>query len=175
MELQQLKSCYRSSLPINLPPEACLVYRSSNNMCPHLPSAPLTEVCNFDCDLPSQDVVIVGNQRTNEYILIGALTANRSLTYFLVRKRSGRLREVLIEQPDIKPDETPEQLMIKKGDDWRALLKEYGAASAAAMGVKPINPKDNLVGYCTWYYYYADVSEKNFLDNVDALAAHPDS
>ena len=174
MEWKNLDNCYRACLPLNLPPEAGLIYRSSNNMCPQFPGSAFTTTSGFDCDYSSHDVVVVGDGRSSQYLLAGALTAHRSLSYFTVRRRSGRMTSILVEQPDIKPGEKPEEIMVKTGSDWRVLLKEYAAASAAAMGVKPIQPKENLVGYCTWYYYYADVSEANFLENVNALAAHPE-
>lgn len=175
MDWQPLASCYRACLPLELPPQAGFIYRSSNNMCPQFPGSSATWTSGFDCDYSSHDVVVVGNPGTKEYVLAGALTAHRSLTYFTVRRRSGRMTSILVEQPDIAEGEQPEEIMVKKGEDWRELLREYALASAAAMGVKPIRPDGNLIGYCTWYYYYAGVSEANFLENVDALAAHPAS
>ena len=174
MEWKTLKECYRARLPLNLPAEASLIYRSSNNMCPQFPGSAFCTTSGFDCDYSSHDVVVVGDGRSKQYVLAGALTANRSLSYFTVRRRSGRLESILVEQPEIKPGEKPEEIMVATGSDWRQLLKEYAVASAAAMGVKPIQPKENLIGYCTWYYYYADVSEENFLENVKALASHPE-
>ena len=173
MEWKSLKECYRACLPLNLPAEAGLIYRSSNNMCPQFPGSPFFSTSGFDCDYSSHDVVVVGDGGSRQYVLVGALTANRSLSFFTVRRRSGRMESILVEQPEIKPGEKPEEIMVATGSDWRELLKQYAVASAAAMGVKPIQPKENLVGYCTWYYYYADVSEGNFLENVNALAAHP--
>lgn len=175
MEWQDLKPCYRACLPLNLPPQAGFIYRSNNNMCPQFAGSPLTWTSGFNCDYSSHDVVVVGNPGTKEYVLVGALTAHRSLSYFTVRRRSGRMTSILVEQPEIKPGEEPEKIVVKYGEDWRQLLVEYAEESAQAMGVKPIDASSNLIGYCTWYYYYAGVSEKNFLDNVDALAAHPAS
>lgn len=175
MEWKPIDSCYRAALPLNLPPQANFIYRSNNNMSPQNPGSPVTASCGFSGDYSSHDVVIVGNAATNEYILAGALTAHRSLTYFTVRSRCSRLTSILVEQPDIKEGEEPEQLMVKQGDDWRKLLREYAEASAAAMGVRPIDASRNLIGYCTWYYYYDSVSEANFLENVEALAAHSGS
>ncbi|MBR5025611.1 MAG: hypothetical protein IKX48_11120, partial [Victivallales bacterium] len=79
---------------------------------------------------------MVGDGRSKQYVLAGALTANRSLSYFTVRRRSGRLESIFVEQPEIKPGEKPEEIMVATGSDWRQLLKEYAVASAAAMGVK---------------------------------------
>lgn len=58
-----------------------------------------------------------------------------------------------------------------RGNDWRKLLKEYAETAAREMGVKPFAADRNLTGYCTWYYYYDQVSEANLLENIDAIAA----
>ena len=169
-----MKKCYRACLPLNLPAEAGFVYRSNNNMTPQFPGSAVFGTCGFDCDYSSHDVVVVGDEGSKQFVLVGALTAFRSLSYFTVRRRSGRMKMILVEQPGIAEGEEPEKIVVTKGDNWRTLLKEYAEESAAAMGVKPIRPTQNLIGYCTWYYYYADVSERNYLDNVAALAAHPE-
>ena len=91
MEWKSLKEYYRACLPLNLPAEAGLIYRSSNNMCPQFPGSAFFSTSGFDCDYSSHDVVVVGDGRSKQYVLAGALTANRSLSYFTVRRRSGRL------------------------------------------------------------------------------------
>ena len=44
MEWKSLKECYRACLPLNLPAEAGLIYRSSNNMCPQFPGSPFFSI-----------------------------------------------------------------------------------------------------------------------------------
>ena len=112
--------------------------------------------------------LVVGDEPRNRYFLVGALTANRSLTYFALH-RMGRNLGVTVTQPMIKPDETPEEVVVLEGPDWRELLVQYAEMSAKAMNVKPIDATHNLTGYCTWYYYYADVTEADFLENLKAL------
>ena len=167
--------CYRAALPLNFPPEANFIYRSTNNMTPVLPGSSVHSADSFDADLPSHDVVVVGDAGTSDYLLVGALTAHRSQTYFTVRRRSGRLHSIAVAQPSVKPGEKPEELLVKSGSDWRELLKFYAEESARRMGVKPVSAETNLAGYCSWYYYYADVTERDFLDNLEALAARSDS
>ena len=169
LEWQSMKACYEAWLPLDfLPPGSGFVYRNSNNMSPldTLPS--IIWLSSSHAEGQSQDVVVVGNEKTNEYVLAGAVTAYRSLTYFQVHK-DVRITGIHVRQPDIKPGETPEKVIVLQGNDWRKLLLEYAKITAKEMGVKPIDPTKNLTGYCTWYYYYADVTEADFLENVDVL------
>ena len=162
------KPCYQKYLKLNLAHNAVLVYRSSNNMNASFRGANLCITCGFDALYTSQDVIVVGDEPRNRYFLVGALTANRSLTYFALH-RMGRNLGVTVTQPMIKPDETPEEVVVLEGPDWRELLVQYAEMSAKAMNVKPIDATHNLTGYCTWYYYYADVTEADFLENLKAL------
>ena len=66
MDWQPLASCYRACLPLELPPQAGFIYRSSNNMCPQFPGSSATWTSGFDCDYSSHDVVVVGNPGTKE-------------------------------------------------------------------------------------------------------------
>ena len=69
MEWKSLKECYRACLPLNLPAEAGLIYRSSNNMCPQFPGSAFFTTSGFDCDYSSHDVVVVGDGRSKQYVL----------------------------------------------------------------------------------------------------------
>ena len=169
LKWEKKKACYEAWLPLDhLPPGWSFVYRANNNMAPMDPMPPAVGLSSYHEECQSQDVVIVGNSAEKDYILAGAVTAHRSLTYFQVHKEV-RLSGILVRQPFIKPDETPEKIVILRGSDWRQLLLDYAKLAAEEMGVKPINAKKNLTGYCTWYYYYADVTEADFLENVEVL------
>lgn len=167
------KRCHEAVYPLDfLPPEAAAVYRNSNNMALLEPSSSLFTPAAFQGEWQSQDVIVVGDEKSSSYVLIGAVTAFRSLTYFLLRK-SGRLQEILMRQPHIAPGEKPEKTIVLKGSDWRVLLREYARAAAAEMGVRPVSADRNLTGYCSWYYYYAHVSEQDFLENLAAADGLP--
>ena len=164
-------ACFMREMLLDLPPEASFFYRSTNNMCQPMISPPLMSPSAFDWEYTSEDVIVVGDEKSKHFILAGALSAFRSQTYFTLVRR-GRLHSIIAKQPDIKPDKQPEELVVLEGDDWRTLLTDYADRVAKTMNVKPINTAKNIVGYCSWYYYYADVTEQNFLDNIDALVAN---
>ncbi len=161
--------CYRAELRLDLPPEASFVYRSANNMPLLAAGSPLFSPTAFDGEYPSEDVIIAGDAATSRYILAGAITAKRSLSYFSLIK-NGRFHSITVRQPGIFPGEEPEKLLILEGSDWRQLLQAYAARAAEAMGQKKLKPTENVTGYCSWYYYYAGVTEKNLNENLEALA-----
>ena len=145
-------ACYRASLPLDLPPEATFVYRNNNNMAPSIPNPNVCTLGGMDWTMDSQDVIVVGDTASKRYVLAGALTAKRSMSYFSVI-RKGRFVAIDVLQPFIRPGEKPEELLVLEGADWRDLMLQYADAAAAKMGVGPIDASRNLTGYCTWYYY----------------------
>ena len=166
---EKQKSCYEARISLDfLPSDSSFVYRSSNNMAALDPCPPALPVSSWHAEVHSQDVIVAGNDRTNEYVLVGAITAYRSLSYFYLHK-DVRFAEIIVRQPYIKPNEEPEKILVLKGNDWRKLLQEYATAAAKEMGVAPNRQEKNLTGYCTWYYYYTGVSEAHFLENVEIL------
>jgi hypothetical protein len=112
-------------------------------MCPILPGSPAFTPSAPECEMPSQDVIVVGDAASKRYILAGAITAHRSMTYFTLVKR-GRFHSILVKQPDITPDAVPEEVIVLEGDDWRKLLIQYADQAARAMAVKPIKAEKNM-------------------------------
>ncbi|OQA84916.1 MAG: Melibiase [Lentisphaerae bacterium ADurb.Bin242] len=171
MKLRKETACYRAYLPLDLPPEADFAYRNNNNMVAHLQGSNVFPARVFNGDYPSQDMLVIGDIYSKRFMLIGALTAFRSLTYLTLHRR-GKFTGVTVEQPHIKPDETPEEILVLEGDSWQDLMIQYADAAAKKMSVPRIQAARNFTAYCTWYYYYAGVSESNLLENVAALTTN---
>ncbi len=165
---------FRAAIPLSLPPGAGFIYKTIGNMATSNPSPHATTYGGWNDDCFSHDVIVCGNEEQKVYILVGALTAFRSSTYLTARYRDRRLVEVEVQQPYIKPGETPEEVVVLEGNDWRELLCQYADLAAAKMGVKPFAAEKNLTGYCSWYYYYKDVTQAHLLENTEALAANRD-
>ena len=51
----------------------------------------------------SETVIVAGDEKSSTYVLVGALTAKRSLTSFMLIKR-GRLCGIEIKMPEIPED-----------------------------------------------------------------------
>ncbi len=159
---------YRAYLPVDLPPEAAYVYRGNNYMSSAFIAPNVHTIHGCDEMLVSQDVVVLGDNKSSKYILAGALTARRSLSYFTVIRR-GRLQGVEVFMPHITGDAEPEELVVLEGCDPDELLVQYAELAAKAMDVPPIDSAKNATGYCTWYYYYASVTEADLLENIEAV------
>lgn len=174
-ELKKIKNYYRRELKLDLPPGSCFMYRESNNMNIRYEPPCAFWLDGFDTEFTSDDVIVVGNEQKNLFTLVGAVTAFRSLSFFVLIRKATNLHAIEIRQPDILEGETPEEIVVLQGPDWKKLLDEYAEITAKKMNAPVIDAKKNLTGYCTWYYYYADVTEQNLLDNLEALKAKRDS
>ncbi len=163
---------FQRILPIDMPASAKFIYAHSGTMNQHHDGDnfyPLFR--SYNSEAVADDVIVVGDHDSSKYILVGALTAYRSLTHLSAVWRGRKLCEIKVWQPEIKEGETPEELLVLEGNDWRKLLLEYGNKVAERMNaIRPPADVDTITGYCSWYYYYKEVTEKNFLDNVDILA-----
>ena len=160
---------YRARIKTDFPADA-VVYTSNMMMAPADPLSALTNSMRFWGDLSSSNVIVVGCDR--HFLLAGAVTAFRSLTLLRAVYENRRITGIEMYQPDIRPGEPPEETIILEGPDWRDLLTQYADISAKKMGVKPIAAGKNMTGYCTWYYYYKDVTQQHMLENIEALTAN---
>ena len=172
--------CHTRILPVRglLPEGTSFVYRNAGTMNQRtVGERYYTFFAAYNSEVVSDDVIVVGHPETRKFLLVGALTARRSLTHLAAVFRGRVLSEIRITQPQIADDDPdPEEILVLQGDDWRTLLSEYGRAVARAMRAIPRDPaRPSVFGYCTWYYYYANVTERDLLENVDALAAHRDA
>ncbi len=172
--LRKIKNYYRREVLLDLPPGAHFMYHEDNNMLLRQNPPPLFDPHGCDVEYCSSDVIIAGCDESKRFTLVGALTAFRSLTYLILIRKATNMHSIEIRQPDIMEGETPEEVVVLKGDDWRELLIQYGELCKERNGVKDIDTTKNLTGYCTWYYYYDQVTEQNLLDNVDFMKAHKD-
>jgi alpha-galactosidase len=70
----------------------------------------------------------------------------------------------------LKPGETIqyEQIVLRRADDWLALLDQFGAAIAVENGIKKLKPAD-FKGWATWDYYGRVFTAKDIYGNMDAL------
>ncbi len=166
---------YRRELKLDLPPGSYFMYKTENNMSIDYQPPKACHANGFDVEFTSSDVIIAGNEQKNIYTLVGALTAYRSYTFFSLRRKATNMHSIEVRQPDIMEGDTPEEIAVLKGSDWKVLLNQYADLVAEKNNLPKLDTRKNLTGYCTWYYYYADVSEKNLLDNLEAMKAHRDS
>ena len=158
--------------PIPLAPEAMWAHRFYNNMTAQEYGPWILRLNGFDQIVTSQDVIIVGDEGAEDYFLAGALTAERSTTHFMAHREYGRFTRLAVWEPEAEGG-SEEPLVFLRGRDWRTLLDAYWAKVLERYGVdRGPRAQAPLTGYCTWYYYYDDLSERQFLDNVRAVQAN---
>ena len=61
-----------------------------------------------------------------------------------------------------------EQIVLKRSDDWLALLDQFGAAIAVENGISKLKPAD-YKGWATWDYYGRVFTDQDIYKNMDAL------
>ena len=166
-----LENCFVKTFLLDLPVAATFVHRSYNNCVQADYGSSIWKYVAFETAWTSQDVVIVGDIASKQYVLIGAVTAFRSFTHFIVHKEQNRFTSVTAYQPEIRKGEKPEEIIVLKGSDWRLLLIDYAKTAAERMGARGADTAKNCTGYCSWYYYYHQVTERQFIESVEALAA----
>ena len=159
-------------LPLDLPPEAAWFQRNLNGVtsADYGPPA-VSSSCTFDGDFCSQDFLVVGDETSGRYLLIGALAAERSLTYLTLERRQGRFTRVILRQPDLHSEAVPEAITIFEGNDPRDLILDYARHVADRAGLPPVRAERTVVGYCSWYYYYSEFGSRDLEEVVSALAA----
>ena len=114
--------CWRASLKVDFPPGANFVYRAWNNMGGRDGAPCITGLSGHNGEMPSDDVIVIGDSDNKRYLLVGALTAFRSQSFFRVVRRGGRFTAIEAEQPEILPGAPPEELFVLEGSDWRDML-----------------------------------------------------
>ena len=173
--LSPVKNFYRREILLDLRPGTNFMYRQCNNMGFLAEPSCTIYTAGFDTEYTSDDVIVVGDEVSNTYLLAGAVTAYRSFTFFTLIKKAANQHKIEVRQPDIMEGETPEEVVVLRGNDWKKLLEDYATIVAERNNLPKFGEGKNLTGYCTWYYYYADVTEKDLLENLDAMAKHRSS
>lgn len=167
-------NCFTRSYRLDLPHTARFFVRGNRGVTtPEY--GPFSRVVHcFEADLSSQDFLVAGDLSSSDFVLIGAVTAFRSVTNLILRREQGRFTSVTVCQPQIIECREPEEIVFLRGSDWRKLLIEYGDTVADKMSARRPDTSSNSVGYCSWYYDYHNVSEKDFQANLSALVRHKD-
>lgn len=106
-------------------------------------------------------------------LALGFLDAAAFFGAVLVDARGGRFRRLAaVLDGDRRPLRPGERLVLPPlwiaagGDGW-SLLEEWAAACGRAMRARI--PERTPIGWCSWYYYFTRVRERDVVDNVETL------
>ncbi|MEI7532792.1 MAG: glycoside hydrolase family 36 protein [Verrucomicrobiae bacterium] len=104
-----------------------------------------------------------------KYLFAGSLSWRIFLPNFTVKKGALEIWSDG-EGRQLKPGETIqyEPIVLRRANDWLALLDQFGAAIAAENGIKKLKPAD-FKGWATWDYYGRVFTAKDIYGNMDVL------
>ena len=107
--------------------------------------------------------------------LIGFVTTADQYGRFQAELREDGLKLHIIAGFDdrlVEPGDTvtTEEIAFFTGGDMNALLDRYAAFCGERMNARHDKPLP--IGWCSWYYYFANVTEKDILENIDFLDQH---
>ncbi len=131
------------------------------------PAQPYTGVV----DVVSEEMGMLGASGLPSALLTGFLSASTWLGQVYYQRREGALAAVvLLDGIRLEPDETLSlpPLWLALGAQT-ALPCAYAEAVAAELGRRP--RQDAPTGWCSWYYYFSEVSEAGIVENLAALGS----
>lgn len=125
--------------------------------------------------LSSEEVTALLDPSTGRSLVVGFVTARQQWTQ--VRLDAGRRAIDALALADgaaLPPGETlwSERLLVDISDDVPAALGRYAEALAREMGARV--PSASPAGWCSWYYYFWNVTEEEVLKNLRFLQEHRD-
>ncbi|HEU4430692.1 MAG TPA: alpha-galactosidase, partial [Myxococcota bacterium] len=118
------------------------------------------------------DLVSVAASESGEACLAGLLEQGLATGLVFLRRETDAVRvevEAQLELP-LAPDArlAPERFRFALGASCDALLEQFAAELGALGGARTRAPFQ--AGWCSWYQFFAAVSEADVLRNLDALA-----
>lgn len=108
------------------------------------------------------------------YTLFGFTTCRRFAGYFDIQQRNGQW--ILTAAIDGEHTQVAdwehnqlESITILTGNSLSDLYQEFSEMIAVHHPIRNGVTQDAPIGWCSWYAYYADVTEQNVLENVDCM------
>ncbi len=130
------------------------------------PEPPQSEAGRFASD----DVGVLYDPATQRSLLVGAVTARDFITQIFIDAPAKALdARCLTDGITVAPGETvwSERLLIDVIGRPNAQLERYGDALGREMRARV--PTKTPSGWCSWYYFYTQVSEVDIVRNLRAL------
>lgn len=111
------------------------------------------------------------------YALFGFTSCHRFAGYFTVIEEEGAFTvNAYIDGEETSPQDWAtnllESVVILRGESLSTLYKEYSQRIQGHHPVRAGVKKSSPLGWCSWYAYYAEVTEQNIEENVDYMAEH---
>lgn len=131
----------------------------------------------FDMQSPAETAVLCGNQSVvgSEYVsfvgtqdrcgILGSVTFEKYFSTIELNENGGFFLNQELDGTTINAGETIvcDTFYIALGAGQHDFLREYGEVLACCNGRRVSEP---IAGWCSWYYYGANISEKIIIDNA---------
>ncbi len=120
--------------------------------------------------------VAVLNDRDGRSLLVGFITTGEQMTRIDITLEDAGLGNLsafsLGDDIELDDGETihSEELLVLEGADGWTLLERYAELWGGRMKTRITAPIPT--GWCSWYYYYRNITERDMRENLAYLAAH---
>ncbi len=121
----------------------------------------------------SEEVGALFDPESGRTLVLGFVTAHRQWTQVRLATGQGAIEAVgHTDGAAVAPGDAlwSERLLIDLSDDAPPALERYAGALAREM--RATVPSSSPTGWCSWYYYFWDVSEDEVLKNLRFLEAN---
>lgn len=113
-------------------------------------------------------------EESDGFTLFGFTSCYRFSGYFELHKNQGTTTvAAFLNGEDTHPQDWAsnqmEAITVIKADSLTELYELYAAKVQQQHPIRPGVKQNAPIGWCSWYAYYADVTEKNVLDNVEVM------
>lgn len=126
----------------------------------------------------AEHTVVVNDAQSGRSVLAGFISSADQLGQFIVElSAAGVSRFEAVsncDNIDFAPGDTveSEELVILSGGDAYTLLEEFAALWGERMHA--LSWSHTPTGWCSWYYYFDKITEKDMLENIEFLRNHKD-
>ncbi len=132
--------------------------------------------CSIQNHFSAEHVAVLNDSKTDNCILAGFVTSADQLTRLTIElNESGVSHFSAFSSGDgieVDPGEKieSEELIIFEGSNGYFMLQKY--ADIWGQRMNALSWPHVPTGWCSWYYYFSDVTEKDMLENIDFLREH---
>ena len=145
----------------------------------YLPNA-TSNTAAYKRDTPNyftaENTVVLNDRDTGSSLLIGFISMERFNNRFIVELAENGVKRLHAfndcDGCEVAPGETivSEEFIILEGKDGYGLLEQYADVWGKRMNARL--SAEIPTGWCSWYYYFRNITEQAVIENLDWLKAH---
>lgn len=145
----------------------------------YLPNA-TSNTAAYKRDTPNyftaENTVVLNDRDTGNSLLIGFISMERFNNRFIVELAENGVKRLHAfndcDGCEVAPGETivSEEFIILEGKDGYGLLEQYADVWGKRMNARL--SAEIPTGWCSWYYYFRNITEQAVIENLDWLKAH---